>query len=163
MKSFHNDTTGALDVITRELNALRFEEIAGLRRDWELEKVRNEFDSQNTLKNSLDQIGARADEFEKSMASRLGAISDMMPKMRTELSTQGQRVDGLETNVKKINSQVTKNTTSIDSILESLGRNEQRMFEVEDKVQGVKGDVGQLQEGEKRALGLIEDLTHKVR
>ncbi|GMH93463.1 hypothetical protein TL16_g12635 [Triparma laevis f. inornata] len=162
MSSFKNDTKGAIDVITRELNALRFEEIAGLRRDWELEKVRNEFDSKNTLQSSLDQIGARADEFEKSIGNKLGAMQEMMPKMRTELSTQGRKVEGLEKDAKKMNAQVTKNTSSIDSIVETLGRNETRMFEVEDKVQGVKGDVGKLQEGERRALGLIEDLTHKL-
>ena len=162
MSTFQNDTKGAIDVITRELNALRFEELASLRRDWELEKVRNEHDSKQTLLSSLDTISARAEEFEQSISDKLKAVRDLMPKLRSELSAHTLKVGEMGKELKRVSSQGSKNSSSIDTMVSAMGRNDARMFNIEDSVAGVKASVCKLKDGERNALGLIEGLTNKL-
>ena len=162
MNTFGTDTKGALDVLTREVTSLRFDAIGGLRRAWELEKVRNQHDSKQTLQESLDLIGRRADEFEEDVRAKLGGMEKMMPQVRGDVNALMRRSEAVEAEVKRAGDLGKSNSRDIRSLFDAQGRMDEAVVRMEDQVAGVKNDVGRLKEGEAEGRKLIERLQHRL-
>ena len=163
MNTFGNDTKGALDVLTREVINLRVDEIGGLKRAWELEKVRSKHDSQQTLKSSLDTIAARAEEFEADISAKLGTMETVMPVVRGELNAVMRKSDLIEGDLKKAGDMGKKNNRDINSLFDAQGRMDGTMVGVEEKMATVKGDIVKLKEGDVENKKVRDDEERRLK
>ena len=131
MGTFHNDIQGGMEVLTRELMRLKDEDLAELRKDWMLEKMRTSKESSDTLNGALDDISKRAELFENQISSKLQLLAQEIPVMRKTISAEGRKLAMFGKKSEEVDMKADKNKANIDSLLLNAGRMETRVFDLE--------------------------------
>jgi len=78
ISSFHNDTQGAIEVLTRELHDIRHNELANLRRDWEKGKKESANANKDLMTDAMNAVSYKQKKFEEEMGGKINMLASQV-------------------------------------------------------------------------------------